>query len=166
VIVVSGSTIGYDPLALKNAKGVVAAFSLSDGKQKWKKELPGGAVSCAALTKDLAVVTCTDGKVRAYSLDKGALRWTYPGGAAFFAPPALAGDTAYVADLKGVVHAVNLRTGASRWKLDLAADEAVKSPGMVYAGAVVDGGKVYVATCNLASEGGDKATAVVCIGEK
>jgi outer membrane protein assembly factor BamB len=166
VIVVSGSTIGYDPAALKNAKGVVAAFSLADGKQKWKKELPGGAVSCAALTKNLAVVTCTDGKVRAYALDKGALRWTYPGGTAFFAPPALAGETAYVADLKGVVHAINVNTGASRWKLDLAADEAVKSPGMVYAGPVLDGGKVYVATCNLATEGGDKATAVACIGEK
>jgi outer membrane protein assembly factor BamB len=169
VVVVSGSTIGYDPAALKGAKGVVAAFSLADGKPKWKKELPGGAVSCAALTKDLAVVTCTDGKVRAYSLEKGALRWTYPAGAsgaAFFAPAALAADTAYVADLKGVVHAVNLKTGAKRWTLDVAAEEAVKSPGMVYAGPVVDAGRLYVVTCNIAAESGDKATAVVCIGEK
>jgi outer membrane protein assembly factor BamB len=168
VVVVSGSTIGYDPAALKGAKGVVAAFSLADGKPKWKKELPGGAVSCAALTKDLAIVTCTDGKVRAYSLEKGALRWTYAGasGAAFFAPAALAADSAYAADLRGVVHAINLKTGAKRWTVDLASDEAVKSPGMVYAGPVVDAGRVYVVTCNIATVAGATATAVVCIGEK
>lgn len=166
VVVVSGSTIGYDPSALKGAKGIVAAYSLADGKQKWKKDLPGGAVSCVALSKDLAVVTCTDGKVRAYSLDKGALRWTYNGDKPFFAPPALSGETAYVADLEGVVHAINVKTGASRWKLDLGTDALVKSPGMVYAGPVLDGGKLYVATCNLASDSDKKATAVVCIGEK
>jgi outer membrane protein assembly factor BamB len=167
VVVVSGSTITYDPAALKGAKGVVAAFGLGDGKLKWKKDLPGGVLSCAALGKDAAFVTCTDGKVRAYSLEKGAIRWTYPGKAAFFAPPALAGDTVYAADLEGVVHAINAKTGASRWRLELATDPDVRAPGMAYAGPVVDNGRVYVATCNLGAEGDkNRATAVVCIGER
>ncbi len=165
-VVVTGSSIGYDPAALKGAKGIVAAFELATGKPRWRKLLDGGVVSCAALTKDTAVVTCTDGKVRAYSLDKGILRWTAPTGEPFFAPPSVAADTVYVADLKGVVHALNLKTGASRWKLDLGASPDVASPGMVYAGPVAHEGRLYVATCNIAGEHNGKPTAIVCIGDK
>ncbi len=166
LIIVSGSTIGYDPAALSGAKGVVAAFDLATGKPRWKKELPGGVVSCVALSKELAIVTSTDGKVRAYSLPRGALRWTYHGGSAFFAPVALGPDSAYAADLKGMVHAINLKTGSSRWKLDLATEVEVSAPGMVYAGPVLAGGRLYVATCNVAGDHANQTTAVVCIGDK
>jgi outer membrane protein assembly factor BamB len=165
-VVVTGSSIGYDPAALKGAKGMVAAFDLKSGKPRWRKLLDGGVVSCAALTKDLAVVTCTDGKVRAYSLEKGVLRWSATTGEPFFAPPAIGGETAYVADLKGVVHALSLKGGKPVWKLDLGTAPEVKSPGMVYAGPVVHGGRLYVATCNIAGDNNGKPTAVVCIGEK
>jgi outer membrane protein assembly factor BamB len=123
-------------------------------------------VSCAALSKDTVVVTCTDGGVRAYNLTTGALRWNYPGGNPFFAPAALAPDTVYAADLKGVLHAIDLKKGAARWKLDLGADPSVKAPGMVYGGPVLQDGRLYVVTCNLAATTGEKTTAVVCIGDK
>jgi outer membrane protein assembly factor BamB len=165
-VVVTGSTIGYDPAALKGARGAVATFDLDSGKPGWKKELPGGAVSCAALGKDVAVVTCTDGRVRAYNLATGALRWTYNGGSAFFAPVALAQDTAYAGDLKGVVHAVSLKSGTARWKLDAGNDPLVQSPGSIYAGPVLHRRRLYVVTCNLAGEFANKPTAVVCIGDK
>src|SRR5262249_9416860 len=67
-VVVPGSTISYDPALLKGARGAVSAFDLDSGKPRWKKELPGGVLGCAALTKDSAVVASTDGKVRAYNL--------------------------------------------------------------------------------------------------
>jgi outer membrane protein assembly factor BamB len=165
LVVVSGSTVGYAPGALAGAKGVLAAFDLG-GKPRWRKDLPGGAVSCAALTKDLAVVTATDGRVRAYDLKSGGLRWFYNAGAPLFAPVALAGEVVYAGDLKGVVHALNVKTGGLRWKLDLGSDPAVAAPGTIYAGPVVAGGRVYVATCNLAGPHAGKPTAVVCIGEK
>jgi outer membrane protein assembly factor BamB len=163
-VVVTGSTIGYDPAALKGARGAVAAFDLG-GKPLWKKELPAGAASCAALGNDVAVVTCTDGKVRAYNLNTGAIRWTYSASAGLFAPAALDDESAYAADLKGVVHAVNLKTGAPRWRLDVGSDPLVQAPGMVYAGPVLHGGRLFVATCNLAGEHVNKPTAVVCIGD-
>jgi outer membrane protein assembly factor BamB len=119
-----------------------------------------------ALGQGLAVAAATDGRVRAYDVNAGAFKWSYDAKAPFFAPVALAGDTVYAADLRGVVHAINLKTGGPRWKLDLGADAAVASPGMVYAGPVVHGGRVYVATCNLTGEFANKPTAVVCIGEK
>jgi outer membrane protein assembly factor BamB len=166
LVVVSGSTIGYDPKAVKGAKGVVAAFDLASGAEKWRKEVPGGVPACVALTKDVALATATDGRVRAYDLTTGRLRWFYNGGAPFFAPVALAGDTAYAGDLKGVVHALNVKSGVARWKLDLGSDPAVMAPGMIYAGPVLHGGRLYVATCNLAGENVNRPTAVVCIGEK
>ncbi|MGL4554583.1 MAG: PQQ-binding-like beta-propeller repeat protein, partial [Gemmataceae bacterium] len=96
----------------------------------------------------------------AYGLDKGALRWTSPAGAPFFAPAALSADTAYVADLGGVIYSLNLKTGVPRWKLDAG------PPGMVYAGPTLDGGRLYVATCNLAGKHAGKPTAVICIGDE
>jgi hypothetical protein len=165
-VVVSGSTIGYDPKLLKGAKGSLTALDLATGKPRWKKDLPGGVVGCAALTRDLAVVAATDGKVRAYSLAGGQLKWFYDGKAPFFAPVAVTGDSAYAADLRGVVHAVDLRTGAPRWKLDLGSDPTVAAPGSVYAGPVLHGGRLFVATCNVAGEFVNKPTVVVCIGEK
>jgi outer membrane protein assembly factor BamB len=165
-IVVTGSSVAMDPASLKGARGVVATFDLDSGKPGWKKDLPGGAIACAALGKEIAVVACTDGKVRAYNLASGALRWTYTTAGPLFAAVALSGETAYAGDLRGVVHAINLRSGASRWKLDLGADSLVQAPGMIYAGPVVHGGRLYVATCNLTGEHVNKPTAVVCIGDK
>jgi outer membrane protein assembly factor BamB len=167
LVVVSSSTIGYDTKAIQEAKGQVAAFSLTDGKEKWKRDLKGGAVSCAAVAKDLVIVTATDGKVRAFDLASGQPHWTpYDAKAPLFAPPAVAGDVVYVADLRGVIHALGLADGKPRWALDLSADPEVKSPGMVYSGPVVQGGRLFVATCNLQGTHAGLPTAVVCIGEK
>ena len=73
---------------------------------------------------------------------------------------------AYVADLKGVVHAIDLTSGAAKWKLDLAAHPKVQAPGMVYGGPVLQGGRLFVATCNLAGAFANRPTVVVCIGDQ
>ncbi len=164
-VVVSGSTIGYDPKSLKGAKGELAAFDLDKGDEKWHKDITGGVVSCAALSDGAAVVVATDGKVRAFELATGERRWNTDLRAPFFAPPAVASGVVYAGDLRGVVHAINLADGAEKWNMDLAADP-VKAPGMIYGGPAVHGGRVYVATCNLADNGKGTPTAVVCIGEK
>jgi outer membrane protein assembly factor BamB len=163
LVVVSGSTVGLDPKSLKGAKGFVAALDAADGKEKWHKDVPGGVVSCAALTKELAVATATDGKVRAFDLETGERRWVYDAKAPLFAPPAVAAGTAYAGDLKGVLHAVDLGTGRAVWTLDLGADP-VKAPGMIYGGPVLQGHRIYVATCNLEGPFARQPTAVFCIG--
>jgi len=79
---------------------------------------------------------------------------------------ALGPDTAYAADLAGVIHAINLRSGGPRWQLDVGADPAVQSPGMFYGGPLLQGGRLYAVTNNIAGDHVNKATALVCIGEK
>ena len=165
-VVVSGSTIGYDPKALKGAKGELAAFDLEKGAEKWHKEVTGGVVSCAALADGAAVVVATDCKVRAFDLETGERRWVYDAKAPLFAPVAVAAGVVYAGDLKGVLHAIHLTDGSEKWKLDVGADPGVKAPGMIYGGPAVQGGKIFLATCNLGDNGKGSPTAVVCVGEK
>jgi outer membrane protein assembly factor BamB len=165
-VVVTGSTIGYSVAALKGAKGDVAAFDLADGKEKWRKEVPGGVIGCAALVDGVAVVTATDGKVRAFDLESGERRWIYDAKTPFFAPVAVSAGVAYAGDLKGVIHAIDLQSGAAKWTLDLGADPAVKAPGMVYGGPVLQGGRLYVATANLEGVSPRPPAVVACLGDK
>jgi outer membrane protein assembly factor BamB len=166
-VVVTGSTIAYDPKLLKGAKGEVAAFDLAKGTPKWKKEIPtGGVLGCAAIANGMAIFTCTDGKVRGFALKDGERRLLYDAKTPLFAPPAVAGDMAYVADLKGVVHAIDLKSGTAKWTLDLGTEPMVKSPGMVYGGITVHDGKLFLATCNLEGPYIRQGTVIVCIGNK
>lgn len=164
--VVSGSSIGYDTRVLKGAKGQMAAIDLATGKEKWRKDVPGGIVACAALADGAAVASATDGKVRAFELSNGERRWIYEAKAPLFAPVAVAGNVVYAGDLKGVLHAIDIKTGQEKWKLDLGSHADVKSPGMIYGGPVVHDGRIYLATCNLEGPLAREATVVVCIGDK
>jgi len=164
-VIVTTSSIAYDPKALDGAKGEVVALELATGKEKWKKAVPGGVLGCAAATADAAVFTCTDGKLRTFDLKDGSRKTIYDAKAAFFAPPAVVGDVAYVADLAGVVHAVDLKSGNAVWTFDLGKDP-LKLPGMNYGGVTVHGGKLYLATCNLEGPFARQPTVVVCIGAK
>jgi outer membrane protein assembly factor BamB len=164
-VIVTTSSVAFDPKALDGAKGEVVALDLATGKEKWKKAVPGGVLGCAAATADAAVFTCTDGKVRAFDLKDGSRKFIYDAKAAMFAPPAVVAGVAYVADLNGAVHAIDLKTGNAAWTLDLGKDP-VKLPGMNYGGVMVHGGKLYLATCNLEGPFARQPTAVVCIGAK
>ena len=166
VVLVGGSSIRFDPQQLKQGKGELTALDRATGSVLWRKDLPGGVVSPAAIKDGLAVFTATDGKVRAWETASGQVTWNYDAKAPFFAGPAIAGGIVYVADLKGVIHALNLTDGAKLWTLDMATDPAVKAPGMVYGSPVANGGRLYVATCNLEGPYVRQPTAVVCIGDK
>jgi outer membrane protein assembly factor BamB len=166
LVVVGGSTIGYDPKALKGAKGEVTAINLKDGTIKWQKEVPGGVVSCVAVADGLAVATATDGKVRTFNLADGDRRTILDGKTPFFAPPAVARGVVYVGDLNGVVTAVPLAGGPPKWTLDLGTAPEVKAPGMIYGGPAIQGGRLIVATANLDGPNAGKPTAVVCIGDQ
>lgn len=166
LVVVGCSSVGYDLKALKGAKGEVAAFHLADGKERWRKEVPGGVLGCVALAGGLAVATATDGKVRAFDLSTGERRWIHEGKAPLFAAPALAGGIVYVGDLRGVVTALDLASGQTKWQLDLATHPEVKAPGMIYGGPVLHGGRLFVATCNLEGPTSGQPTVVVCLGDR
>jgi outer membrane protein assembly factor BamB len=166
VIIVGGSSIRYDPKLLKGAKGEIVALDLATGKEKWRKEVPGGVVSCVALSEGLAIATATDGKVRAFNLADGDRRWIQDCKTAFFAAVAVTAGTVYAGDLRGIVYALNLADGKPKWTLDLGSSPDVKAPGMIYAGPVLQGGRLFIATCNLEGPFVRQACVVVCIGEK
>jgi outer membrane protein assembly factor BamB len=166
LVLVGGSNIRLEPRDVPQGRGEVVAVDRSSGSVKWKREVPGGIVSSIAFAGPLAIFTATDGKVRAWELATGTDRWTFAGKAPYFAGPAIAGGSVYVASLSGQVDALQLATGQSQWQLDLATHPDVRAPGQVYGSPIVAGGKLFVATCNLGSDGGPRATVVVAIGPK
>lgn len=166
VVVVAGSSIGYDPQRLKGAKGDIAAFDLATGRPLWRKDVTGGILGSVALAEGRAVACATDGRVRAFDLATGERRWIYDAQAPLFAAPAVSAGVVVAADLAGRVHAVDLKSGRAIWTFDLGRDPAVAAPGMVYGGPIVHGGRIYLATCNLDGPHARKPTVVVCLGGK
>lgn len=161
VAYVGGSNIRLDPKEIPHGKGEVVAISLADGKQLWRRDVPGGVVSSVVATEKFIVFSASDGKVRALDRVTGMRAWTYEAAAPLFAAPAVAGEIVYAADLKGTIHACQLSDGKALWKLSLAA-EPVKAAGMVVGSPLIAGGKLFVATCDL--EGNVTRNVVVCIG--
>jgi outer membrane protein assembly factor BamB len=165
-VLVGCSSICPDPGAIAGARGEVLAVELDTGAVKWHKEVPGGVLSSVAVKGGLAIFTATDGKARAWDAFTGRERWSYDAGASFFAGAAVTDQTVYAADLKGAVHAINLADGKKEWVLDLAADPATRTTGMVRGSPVVQGGRMYLATCEREHGQGPARNVVVCIGEK
>jgi outer membrane protein assembly factor BamB len=164
--IVACSSIRFDPKKIPGATGEIMAVRIADGSNAWRKPIPGGVVSSVAVSGPLAVFTATDGTVRAHEVAGGSEKWSYPARAPFFAGVAIAGGVVYAADLAGGVHALDLASGQKLWTLDLARDPQVSAPGNVYGSPTVQGGRLFVATCNLEGSGEKAATVVVCIGEK
>jgi outer membrane protein assembly factor BamB len=161
-VVVSTSSIRYDPQEVAGAKGEVVAVRLSDGHVEWTREVDGGVLCSAALVGDLVVVTDTGGHTQALDAKTGAPRWVHTGGSPFFAGATVSKEVVYVADLKGCVSALGLGDGKSLWSLELGASGG--SAGMVYGSPVLLGGRLYVATSTLGGGGAGQPTAVTCIG--
>jgi len=164
LVIVPGSSIGYYYKELKGAKGDLTALDLKSGEVKWRKEIPGGVLGCAAVADGQAVTTATDGKVRAFKLADGEPTWRYDCKMPVFAPPAVVAGVVYVADLSGTIHAIEMKTGTAKWTLNIAKEGG--APGMVYGGVTIHGGRLFVATCNIEGPYTGKETVVVCIGTK
>jgi outer membrane protein assembly factor BamB len=165
-VLVGCSSIRLDPKGIPGATGEVVAVELDTGRVRWRREVPGGVLSPVAVREGLAVFTATDGKVRAWDAFTGADRWAYEAGAPFFTGVSVAENVVYTADIKGAVHAIGLEDGRRRGLLDLGTDPAVGAAVMVYGSPVVQGGRLYLATCSLGDGAGRATNAVVCVVEK
>jgi outer membrane protein assembly factor BamB len=164
-VLVGCSSIRWDPGAVAGARGEVVAIELDTGNVQWRKEVPGGVLSSVAVKGGLAIFTATDGKVRAWDAFTGEERWCYDARAPFFAGPAVARDTVYAADLRGIVHALNISSGKKDWTLDLRADPATKTSGMVYGSPILHRGRLYLATGSLGETATRRHNVVVCIAD-
>ena len=165
-VLVGCSSIRFDPDRVKGAAGEVVAIDLATGKLKWRRDVPGGVLSPIAVKGNLAVFAATDGKVRAWDVATGRQQWIYEATSPFFAGPAIAGGTVYVADLKAVLHAIGLANGKKRWAFDVAGAPPVQLPGMVFGSPLVHGGRIYLATCNLAGAAAGQPCVVACVADE
>ncbi len=167
LVLVACSSIRCDTKLIPKAAGEIVALDLPSGQIKWRRDTPGGVLSPIAVKDGLAVFTCTDGRIRGWDAATGQQKWEFLAPNPFFAGPALAGGTVYAADLKCVLYAIALADGKVQWTLDVAADPAIQSPGMVYGSPIVYGGDLYLATCNIEGVSATQIpSAVVCISDR
>ncbi|MGB2820246.1 MAG: PQQ-binding-like beta-propeller repeat protein, partial [Phycisphaerae bacterium] len=164
-VLVACSSIRFDPKRIADARGEVVAVDGSDGRVRWRKDVPGGVLSTVVSAQGLAVFTATDGKVRAWNVSDGQQRWLFEAAHPFFAGPAIAKDMVYVVDINGVAYGLDLATGRKQWSLNVPADPLVQSPGMVFGSPVVHGGRLYMATANLMGQSTDQPSAIVCVAD-
>ncbi len=164
-VLVACSSIRFDPKRLADARGEVVAVDGSEGRVRWRKDVPGGVLSTVASARGLAVFAATDGKVRAWDVSSGEQRWVFDAAHPFFAGPAIVKDMVYVVDIKGVAYGIELDTGRKQWSLNVPADQLVQAPGMVFGSPVVHGGRLYLATGNLFGAATDQPSAIVCIAD-
>ncbi|MCX7591476.1 MAG: PQQ-binding-like beta-propeller repeat protein, partial [Kiritimatiellae bacterium] len=165
VVLVACSSIRFDTTRIGRAEGEIVAIETETGHVRWRKSVPGGVLSPVAVAEGLAVFTATDGKIRAWYVADGREKWSYPAKNPFFGGVAIAAGTVFAADLKAVLYAVDLATGKMLWSFDVGGDPSVQLPGMVFGSPVVDGGKIYLATCNIVGTHAGQPSVVVCIGE-
>lgn len=161
-LIVTCSSMRYDPKELPGAKGEVLGLGL-DGTVAWRRDYDRAVLPTAAAAGDVAIVCDTSGEIHALEAASGKPRWSRKTGAPYFGGAAVAGGAVYAVDLDGTLHALSLSDGAVRWTLELAAE--TKAPGRVYGGPVVHGGRVYVATTTLEGPSAGGETVVICIGE-
>ena len=99
--------------------GVVRAFSLAEGSERWRVETGGPVLSSPALTPDIAVVGSDDGVVRALALDDGSERWRVETDGPLRSSPAVAADTVFVGSRDRHLYALSTEDGAERWRHEL-----------------------------------------------
>ena len=166
-VVVSGSTIGYDPKALEGRQG--RAGRLRPGRRQGEVAQGDHRRRGVLRRPDRRTrrwSTATDGKVRAFDLATGERRWIYDAKTPFFAPAGRRGRRRLRRRSQGRDPRHRPRRRRREVEARPGRRPGVKAPGMIYGGPVVQGGRLYVATCNLADNGKGTPTVVVCIGEK
>ena len=163
-MIVTGSTINYDPANKGRRRSDLLTFSLKDGTELWSKEIPGGVLACAALTTSRSAWR-PPAAVRAFDVENGERKWIYEAKMPLFAPVAIAKKNVSPATSRERSTRSTSRQ-AGVWTLDLGSNAETKSPGMVYGGPIVSGGRVVVATCNLEGPNARAETVVVGIGAK
>lgn len=77
---------------LSTAKGELVALDVTNGKERWKVDLPQMPLAGATVANDIVFTGTLDGVLHAFDIKTGKEIWTYQASAGLNAPPAVAGD--------------------------------------------------------------------------
>ncbi len=98
-----------------DTSGKIFALNLTNGKQRWQWQAPGGVYAKIALDAKHLVFTCTDSSIYALERQSGKLLWRHKSAAPQFSVPLINGDTVFVGGSQGNFWALDLSSGKVFW---------------------------------------------------
>ena len=98
--------------------GVVAAFSLDNGRPLWRYEADSPIETTPAVAGDFVYAGTRAGRLIALDAASGAPRWSFQARNPIFASPAVYEGTVYLGAADGFLYALDAQTGALRWAYD------------------------------------------------
>ncbi|MFL0801586.1 MAG: outer membrane protein assembly factor BamB [Agarilytica sp.] len=107
-----------DVIYTTDSDGVVRAFSLADGKRRWKTDTNAEVSGGVGAYLDTVAVGTFDGKVIALSADSGDVRWEAQTSSEILAVPAVSATLVVVQTIDARVFAFDSKSGELRWSYD------------------------------------------------
>src|SRR5699024_9720542 len=127
------------------SNGDVAAFSLSSGRQSWRRNVDKRLISGPAVAGNVLLVGTRNGRLLALSASSGEQLWATRVGGEVIASPAAANGVAIVHTLDGRLIAYQVDDGSRLWTVER------NVPSLTMRGAsvpVIRGNRVYAGLAN------------------
>lgn len=121
-----------------NQNGVMAGFSLANGKQLWKYKTEGAIYSSPAVSAKKLVFGSGDGHIYCLGTQKGNLLWKYKAAASVLGSPVINGDTVFIGASDRTFVALHLLTGKIIWKFEGLQGPVVSTP-LLYDNKIIFG---------------------------
>jgi outer membrane protein assembly factor BamB len=118
----TGSTIASTPAVWKeyvvvgNSSGMVACYSLKNGKLLWKHRTGATVYSSPAAAEGNVVLGSSDRNVYCFDIRTGKVRWKVRTGAPVVAAPAIQAGRVYIGGSDSLFRALDLKSGKIRWE--------------------------------------------------
>ena len=98
--------------------GVVAAYSLDDGRPLWRYDAGSPIETAPAAAGEFVYAGTRGGRLLALDAETGAARWEFETRNPVFASPVVHRGTLYLGGADGFLYALDAQTGALRWDYD------------------------------------------------
>jgi outer membrane protein assembly factor BamB len=123
--------------------GQVLALDARDGRQIWKRPLPGRTESSPIVVGNKVIVGCECGTLFAFDKKTGKTLWETGLGGAIKAAPAYHDGVVFVGTYGGDMNAIRVNDGSTKWQTGSQGSSFGRT-GRIYATAAIGFGRVYV----------------------
>lgn len=139
-----GQGKGHGIIYISNLEpGQVLALDARDGKQIWRRALPGRTESSPLVVDDKVIVGCECGTLFAFDKNTGKSLWETDLGGEIKAAPAYHDGVVFVGTYGGDMNAIRIDDGSTKWSTG-AQGSSFGRTGRIYAAAAIGFGRVYV----------------------